>query len=443
MMYVKPDMKRRGWLFLLIMLSFILSSCGNKQKVVYMEKEELYEPNPSAEVTEIPEPTPTLSEPEPSEQPAMPSEPEPMPSEQPAMPSEPEPEPSEQPAMPSEPEPVPSEQPAMPSEPKPAPSDPAPVEDELTPVPDMPTQAPASNEDQEEKKEDGFLSFADSGRTNYPISWTDQKLGEAVAKQFGKSRNEVMYSDLFEAKELDLNNSNIDSVADLRVCYNLKVLNINSNNVNDLTPLASLSNLTYFYGRNNSYSDLTPLASLPSLKSVDVSNTPSIGTLLSLGTNKNIVRYTLYNMNLDNTDLSALISVFADNGAEIQKFDISGNPRVTDYSPIARLTGLEEFYAEYNFIDDWALRDLASYLADLPKLKELTLQMNNITDPEPITMLTHLTYLNIANNPVRDISVLAERMPSLEAIAMTGTNADTGPAENAGIGISDTISYQS
>jgi len=82
------------------------------------------------------------------------------------------------------------------------------------------------------------------------------------------------------------------------------------------------------------------------------------------------------------------------------KLVLSGGNRISDLSPLAELTNLEELVLGFNQITD------VSPLAGLTKLKELDLFKNQITDVSPLAGLTKLEYLNLYNNEIAEISPL-------------------------------------
>lgn len=75
--------------------------------------------------------------------------------------------------------------------------------------------------------------------------------------------------------------------------------------------------------------------------------------------------------------------------------------RVTDISPLARLTKLEGLGLDQNR----AIADV-SPLAGMTDLRWLDLQCNQVRDISALKNMSRLTYLNIMTNPISDVSVL-------------------------------------
>lgn len=78
-----------------------------------------------------------------------------------------------------------------------------------------------------------------------------------------------------------------------------------------------------------------------------------------------------------------------------QILDLSGN-KISDLSPLARLTNLKELYLSYNQISD------LSPLAQLTNLNFLFLESNQIGDLSPLSQLTNLQWLFVGGNPIKN-----------------------------------------
>lgn len=78
-----------------------------------------------------------------------------------------------------------------------------------------------------------------------------------------------------------------------------------------------------------------------------------------------------------------------------QILDLSAH-KISDLSPLAKLTNLKELYLSYNQISD------LSPLARLTNLNFLFLESNQIKDLSPLSRLTHLTWLFVGGNPIQN-----------------------------------------
>ncbi|MCJ8283365.1 MAG: leucine-rich repeat domain-containing protein [Rivularia sp. ALOHA_DT_140] len=75
--------------------------------------------------------------------------------------------------------------------------------------------------------------------------------------------------------------------------------------------------------------------------------------------------------------------------------DLSSN-KISDLSPLGRLTNLRELYLSYNQISD------LSPLSQLTNLNFLFLESNQISDLSPLSQLTNLTWLFVGGNPIKN-----------------------------------------
>ena len=75
--------------------------------------------------------------------------------------------------------------------------------------------------------------------------------------------------------------------------------------------------------------------------------------------------------------------------------DLSSH-KISDLSPLAKLTNLTELYLSYNQISD------LSPLAQLTNLNFLFLESNRISDLSPLSPLDNLTWLFVGGNPIKN-----------------------------------------
>ncbi len=95
--------------------------------------------------------------------------------------------------------------------------------------------------------------------------------------------------------------------------------------------------------------------------------------------------------------------------------------RITDLSPLAKLTNLESVT-----IRGGKIHDLTA-LASLPKLQYLDLGGDDISDVRPLANLKTLTHLDLAGNKISDIGPLSS-LPDLQELILAGNQvSDLGP----------------
>lgn len=102
---------------------------------------------------------------------------------------------------------------------------------------------------------------------------------------------------------------------------------------------------------------------------------------------------------------------------------VIGANRVTDLSPLARLSNLTELHAWNN-----AIRDV-SPLTELKALRKLQLGANQVSDLIPLTALTDLSHLDLAANGIDNIGALAA-MTGLKWLSLDDNEiADLSPLQ--------------
>lgn len=89
--------------------------------------------------------------------------------------------------------------------------------------------------------------------------------------------------------------------------------------------------------------------------------------------------------------------------------DISYNAELSDISAITKINTLTSLNAEYDYVAnvdqvDWS---------QLPDIRELNLGFNFITDMTPLTKLKHLKSLNLRNNLLTDVPIMADDYKTL------------------------------
>ena len=221
------------------------------------------------------------------------------------------------------------------------------------------------------------------------------------------------------ATVLELWANNISEIFPLEGLTNLTELSLSHNNISDLSPLAGLTNLTRIELNDNKISDLSPLAGLTNLTRlilVDNPITASQKAMLETALPSTTIYWPdviiddsqetektwdeQYEEWVQNPEPYGGLSVLQqikqakDNGATYLYLDQNN---ITDLTPLAGLTNLEELRLNGNNISD------LTPLAGLTNLGWLDLRDNNISDPTPLIPLTgssKLDWLHLQDNPI-------------------------------------------
>jgi internalin A len=234
------------------------------------------------------------------------------------------------------------------------------------------------------------------------------------------------------ATELYLSQENISDLTPLAWLTNLTYLNLSDNNISDLTPLSELTKLTKLDLSYSNISDITPLAGLTNLTELSLQGNPITTS------QKAMLEEALPNTNItwpeeiiddrtweekyeewiQNPDPYGGLGVLQ----QIKEAKDSGATylwlvgyNITDITPLAELTNLEELYIDENNITD------ITPLAGLTNLTILILSWNNISDLSSLKGLTNLATLRLVDNNITDLTPLAE-LTNLTTLVLGGNN---------------------
>jgi len=213
------------------------------------------------------------------------------------------------------------------------------------------------------------------------VTFADPNIEAAVRLEIGKPEGAIYASDLKGLDSLDVSNRNVNDLSGLQYCRALTQLQLNDNNIDDITLLSHLANLSYLELTGNRIRDVSALSHLTNLRNLYLANN-AISNI---------------------TALSSLVSLGPHGSYSIPPspdLDLSNN-RITDVSPLSRLTRLE-----WVVLDDNNISDITP-LANLTSLTKLGLSVNQIGDISPLSSLTNLVMLHLANNQIDDITPLS------------------------------------
>ena len=238
----------------------------------------------------------------------------------------------------------------------------------------------------------------------------DVNLRAVIAEVLGKTPNApITVEDMATLERIFPEDKGISDLTGLEFATNLEWLKIQGNQISDISPIEGLTKLDLLDISANEISDLSSLAGLKNLRDVRVSHN-NISDLSPLTSLSNLRKFGSWGNPL--SDLSPLVGLEVIDicGGEPDISTLEGarnlkelyllGCRVSDVSPVAKLTGLTRLGLANNGISDISL------LAKLTNLKWLELADNKIMDVSPLTKLKNLTWLHVGGNEISDFSPL-------------------------------------
>jgi internalin A len=297
-----------------------------------------------------------------------------------------------------------------------------------------------------------FLDLCQSSSLSQEARNTLDVLLKEVAKT---SECKLASQRLDGLRSLTIRGKGISDLTPISTFWNLKELDLSDNNIENLTPLSNIRPLDKLFLRNNRIVDVTPLARLDGLRDLHLSRN-QIADAMPLGQLTSVERLYLESNRIEDvsfvkrlTKLSKLnlsgnlISTLdpfvhlqihkikeSDRGvkvAPLTDLDLARN-RIAELTPLRALTELRVLALEENRIAELTelstcvnLRSLtlaknsladANALSALSQLETLDLSENELgaagdSSLTQLSRLSNLTYLNLANNPKPNGSLLA------------------------------------
>lgn len=176
-----------------------------------------------------------------------------------------------------------------------------------------------------------------------------------------------------ENLHIDATNTGIINTSVLADMDGIKFLTLYDNGtIQDFEFLYELNNLVYLKPAAPALSDLSFVEIMPDLRT------------LNIGVATNI------------TDISPLLA----RADTLQNLDLSYNPNITDFGPLAELPNLEDVTLSFCNISD------ISYLSELENLSFLIIGGNQIKSLEPLAELPNLQFVSTSGNPIEDFAGL-------------------------------------
>jgi Leucine-rich repeat (LRR) protein len=156
---------------------------------------------------------------------------------------------------------------------------------------------------------------------NFPVSFPDSALDQAIRAQIGKDTGQLYRSDLMTLAVVDANERNISSLSGLEYCPELTVVFLSHNAISDLTPFANLHKLYSVQLNVNNITNISALAYNANM-AILLLRDNSVSDLSALAFNYRIHLLDLRNNNV--SDLNILASNLAFAGTDT--LYITGNP---------------------------------------------------------------------------------------------------------------------
>ena len=231
----------------------------------------------------------------------------------------------------------------------------------------------------------------------------------------------------------------ITNIQGLEFAVNLTALDLAGNPVKFISPLQGLMNLTYLGLGSTNLSDLSPLASLTSLIDMDLGDN-QISDISPLSELTSLAKLDLqYNQISDLAPLAGLIS--------LRDINLINNP-ISDLGPLSNLTNLEVldiYYGKVSDVSSLAGLENLPVLIMHPALRAVVREELRLSNVVPLTkdnikqltrlhawkkgivniqgleFAVNLTELELAGNPIKDISPLRDMM-QLTHLGLGATN---------------------
>ena len=237
------------------------------------------------------------------------------------------------------------------------------------------------------------------------VTVLDPQLAAGIAAQLGAVSHTITCSDLQTLSQLVVEGVGIASIAGLQYATNLTTLRLNDNGISLLWPLADLTTLEHLQVSNNDIADVSPLADLTAMRVLMLSDNPiaSIEVVAAF----HGLQY-----------LGAARTLITDIGALGGKSDmiyvwLNQTEGITDFSPLATLTGLQVLLVGGTSFDD----DDMAMLASMPDLTRLQLWVTSVSDLSALAGLDLRFELDIHNSAVTDLSPI-HHMTSLQQLRL-------------------------
>ena len=238
---------------------------------------------------------------------------------------------------------------------------------------------------------------------------------QVLSMQYNSLTSIEAIRNALQLQRLELNNNNLnrDSWQTINNFTSLRLLNLNNNNLTEIsTELGNMSQLGSLYLANNGLSDVSPLAQASTVTVLDLSKNSGISDFSGMVQNDsrcNPVMLMLEDAGITNLPSASIMASFTN----LTYLNLDGN-QITD-ATIANLASapkLDELYLSRNQITN------TTGLSGVTKLKKLSLDNNQITDISGLTSLERLAELHLSHNQIADLTGL-NSLPVLATLDLT------------------------
>ena len=241
--------------------------------------------------------------------------------------------------------------------------------------------------------------------TDDVVSVLDPQLAAGIATQLGLASQTISCADLEALTELVVEDAGVTYLAGLQYAANLTRLRLNDNAITALWPLAGLTAIDHLQVAGNDVADLTPIAGLTAMRVLMLSDNP-IASIDVVGA-FDALQY-----------VGAARTPITDIGMLAGKSDViyvwlNGAEGITDFSPLATLTGLQVLMVGGTSFDDG---DMAM-LSAMPDLTRVQVWDTSVSDLSPLAGLDLRVELDIGATAVTDLSPIHD-MTSLQQIRL-------------------------
>ena len=241
--------------------------------------------------------------------------------------------------------------------------------------------------------------------TDDVVSVLDPQLAAGIATQLGLASQTISCADLEALTELVVEDAGVTYLAGLQYAANLTRLRLNDNAITALWPLAGLTAIDHLQVAGNDVADLTPIAGLTAMRVLMLSDNP-IASIDVVGA-FDALQY-----------VGAARTPITDIGMLAGKSDViyvwlNGAEGITDFSPLATLTGLQVLMVGGTSFDDGDMAMLTS----MPDLTRVQVWDTSVSDLSPLAGLDLRVELDIGATAVTDLSPIHD-MTSLQQIRL-------------------------
>ena len=257
-------------------------------------------------------------------------------------------------------------------------------------------------------------------QTNTFVHLDNPVLEEGVRAALNRPQGNLFRRQLLTLVSLDLSNMELTSLKGIEHLTNLESLNVRNNRLDDISQLAGLNRLESLDLRNNLVSDISPIVGLHRLQYLNLYGNSAIRSIKPLASLTGIKKLILGNipvgeqvniisalteleyLNLRNSGLQH--TEFLAPLTRLRYLNLYANPDIRSIKAISKLSQLEIL-----ILADIPLNGQATLLSNLRKLSYLNLRNTNLTDISFLADLKDLEYLNLNSNTlIQDIKSLEQ-----------------------------------